>query len=73
MREDYSSECITNGQMGIVELLRKNTKQAEFHFTQCYEASKDMKNIRLQLDCLLCLGYIAYNAQKWPDTKEYFN
>jgi hypothetical protein len=59
--------------MGVVELLRQNNEQAIFHFRQCYESSIDMKNIRLQLDCLLCMGYIAYNSQDWEGTKTNFN
>jgi len=46
-REDFSSECITQGQLGVVELLKKNNQQAQFHFNQCYESSRDMKNLRL--------------------------
>jgi len=33
--------------MGVVELLKKNNQQAQFHFSQCYEASRDLKNFRL--------------------------
>ena len=32
-----------------------------------------MKNQRLQLDCLLCLGYIAYERKQWDIAKDAFN
>lgn len=31
-----------------------------------------MKNNRLQLDCLLCLGYLSYTMENEQDSQSYF-
>jgi len=31
-----------------------------------------LKNTRLQLDCLLCLGYISFSKEEYEEAKIYF-
>ena len=34
--------------------------------------AQNLKNKKLQLDCLLCLGYVAYVQEEYYSSKEYF-
>ena len=71
-RMDYESECVTLGQMGLTNLTIKNLEGALINFKGCYDICQKMNNNRLQLDCLLCLGYLAYSLSNDQDTKMYF-
>ena len=71
-RMDYESECVTLGQMGLTNLTTKNLEGALANFKGCYDICQKMNNNRLQLDCLLCLGYLAYSLGNDQDTKMYF-
>ena len=56
-RKDYASECLSWGQLGLAYFLNKENEQALAFFQTCLKISKSLKNFRLQLDCLLCIGY----------------
>lgn len=61
LRKDGESECIVYGQLGVVNLLQKESKLASINFNNCLEITLQLKNQRLQLDTTLCLAYIEYN------------
>jgi hypothetical protein len=42
------------------------------HFSICLDISKMLKNTKLQLDCLLCLGYISFSKFEYEDAKVFF-
>lgn len=71
-RMDYESECVTLGQMGLTNLTMKNLEGAVTNFKGCFDICQKMNNNRLQLDCLLCLGYLSYTLGNDQDTKMYF-
>ena len=39
----------------------------------CLKVAQSLKNRKLSLDCLLCLGYIAYIADEYKLAKNYFH
>ena len=61
MNQELDSECYCNGQLGITELIRRNQEVSNKHFDICYKIAKMLRSTRLQLDCLLCLGYIYFS------------
>jgi hypothetical protein len=62
------------GQLGVACILAGKTKEASDHFKHCLEISKlKLKNRKLQLDCLLCLGYISYEQEDWETSSDAFN
>jgi len=61
MSQELDSECYCNGQLGITELIRRNQEVSNKHFDICYKIAKMLRSTRLQLDCLLCLGYIYFS------------
>ena len=71
-RTDFESQCVTYGQMGITNLVAKNFKGSLGCFKSCYEICQQMKNSRLQLDCLLCLAYICYSQNEYQEAIIYF-
>jgi tetratricopeptide (TPR) repeat protein len=71
-RMDYESECVTLGQIGLTKLTMKNIEGATVNFKGCFDICQKMNNNRLQLDCLLCLGYLSYTLGNSKDTKMYF-
>ncbi len=42
------------------------------NFERCFNLAIEMNNARLQLDCLICLGYITFNMEEWEKSKDYF-
>lgn len=71
-RTDFESQCVTYGQMGITNLVGKNFSGSLDCFKNCYEICQQMKNSRLQLDCLLCLAYICYSQNNFEEAIGYF-
>lgn len=73
VHQELDSECYCNGQLGITELIRRNQEVSGKHFNICFDIAKMLKNTRLQLDCLLCLGYLSFSKSEYDDAKIYFN
>ena len=71
-RGDFPSECLSAGQLGIAYVIAGDADKANENFRQCLSISRQMKNQRLQLDCLLCLGHIAYEQQDWETAMDAF-
>ena len=61
------------GQLAIANLLRRDLDNAHGSFVQCLELARELKAIKMQLECLLCMAYIAFDKQDWKDAKEYFD
>lgn len=70
VHQELDSECFCYGQLGITELIRNNKELS--YFNSCLEIARMLKNVRLQLDCLLCLGYIAHSKWEYHESKSYF-
>ncbi|KAL4503409.1 hypothetical protein ABPG72_001015 [Tetrahymena utriculariae] len=52
-RDELESECLSLGQLAVANKEVGQTEDALFNFTDCYEISKKLKKVKLQLDCLL--------------------
>ena len=61
------------GQLAIANLLRRDLDEAHDAFVQCLELARELRAVRMQLECLLCMAYIAFDKQDWADAKEYFD
>ena len=73
MHQELDSEWYWNGQLGITELIRRNQEAANKHFDICFNIAKMIRNTRLQLDCLLCLGYISFAKEEFEDSEIFFS
>ena len=40
---------------------------------ECIKIAKDLRAVRMQLECLLCMAYISYDKKDWQDAQTYFN
>ena len=42
-------------------------------FNKCLTTSQQLNAVQMQLECILCLAYIAFDAQNWDEAKEHFD
>ena len=35
--------------------------------------ARELKAVRMQLECLLCMAYISYDKKQWLDAQNYFD
>ena len=61
------------GQLAIAYLLKGDMEQAQAHFMECIKIAKDLRAVRMQLECLLCMAYISFDKKEWQDAQTYFN
>jgi hypothetical protein len=40
-------------------------EQASSDFEECIKIAKDLKAVRMQLECLLCMAYISFDKKDW--------
>ena len=72
-RVDYESMSLCFGQLAIAHLLRRDMDAALECFNDCLELARELRAVKMQLECLLCTAYIAFDKQDWKDAKEYFD
>ena len=53
------------GQLAIANLLKGDMEQAEMDFNECIKIAKDLRAVRMQLECLLCMAYISFDKKNW--------
>ena len=64
-RNDYESMSLCHGQLAIANLLKGDIEQAQNDFTECIRIARDLKAVRMQLECLLCMAYISFDKKNW--------
>lgn len=67
------SEAFSYGQVGVVKFLLQNTEDAISSLESCKNAAKAMKNYKLELDTLLCLGIIYFDLQNFKHSWDCFS
>ena len=60
------------GQLAIANLLKGDMEQASEEFDQCIKIAKDLRAVRMQLECLLCMAYISFDKKNWLQAKHFF-
>lgn len=70
---DFESMSLCFGQIAIAQMLKEDFDAAQSSFDQCMQLAKQLKAVRMQLECLLCQAYIAFDRQDWQRAKEYFD
>ena len=61
------------GQLAIAQLLKGDREQASSDFNECMKIAKDLKAVRMQLECLLCMAYISFDKKDWQKAKDNFD
>ena len=61
------------GQLAIAQLLKGDSQQASSDFNECMKIAKDLKAVRMQLECLLCMAYISFDKKDWQEAKDNFD
>ena len=64
---------LTNGQLAIAYLLKRDLANAQDQFTQCLIIAKELKAHKMHLECLLCLAYISFDKSEWQGAEDFFN
>ena len=64
---------LCHGQLAIANLLKGDIEQAQNDFTECIRIARDLKAVRMQLECLLCMAYISFNFKNWQQAKYFFD
>ena len=72
-RNDYESMSLCHGQLAIANLLKGDIEQAQNDFTECIRIARDLKAVRMQLECLLCMAYISFDKKNWQQAKYFFD
>lgn len=62
------SLCI--GQIAIIHFQNLNFPDATKHFEECLVLANDLNAQRMKLECYLCLAYMHFTQEKWPEAKE---
>jgi len=61
------------GQLAIANLLKGEMDQAVNYFNECIAIAKDLRAVRMQLECLLCMAYISFDKKNWQQAQQYFD
>lgn len=48
-------------------------EQASADFQECIKIARDLKAVRMQLECLLCMAYIGFDKKNWLLAKSHFD
>lgn len=64
---------LCHGQLAIANLLKGDIEQAQNDFTECIRIARDLKAVRMQLECLLCMAYISFDKKNWQQAKYFFD
>ena len=48
-------------------------EKAVIDFNECIRIAKDLRAIRMQLECLLCMAYISFDKKDWEQAQLYFD
>lgn len=56
--QDIETECLVNGQIGLTYAKLSDTDQAMSYLEKCKDMSRHIKNVRLNLDSIICLSRI---------------
>jgi len=64
---------LCHGQLAIANLLKGDMEQASSDFAECIKIAKDLKAVRMQLECLLCMAYISFDKKDWQQAKLNFD
>lgn len=60
-----------NGQIGLTYAKLSDTEQAISHLEKCKDMSRHIKNVRLNLDALICLSRIKCKPAQKEDSQIY--
>ena len=61
------------GQLAIAHLLKGDKDQSKDKFRECMKIAESLNAVQMQLECRLCLAYIAFDASQWNDAKMHFD
>jgi len=64
---------LCHGQVAIANLLKGDIEQAQNDFTECIRIARDLKAVRMQLECLLCMAYISFDKRNWQQAQYFFD
>jgi hypothetical protein len=56
---------LTHGQLAIGHLMKRELDEAKREFECCLLIASEIKASSMQLECLLCLAYICFDAKQW--------
>ena len=54
---------LCHGQLAIANLLKGDLEKASEDFEECIKIARDLRAVRMQLECLLCQAYIAFDKK----------
>ena len=71
--QDYESMSLCYGQLAIANLLKGEIEQAQGDFAECIRIAKELRAVKMQLECLLCMAYISFDKKNWQQAKYFFD
>ena len=48
-------------------------EEATGFFQECINIAKELRAVRMQLECLLCMAYISFDKKEWQEAQTYFD
>lgn len=71
-RGDLESECVALGQIGLSWLAAGEFRESKEFLQKCIRLASKLKNLKVVLDCLLILGFLADKLQQWAQAALFF-
>ena len=53
--------------------MKGDVEQAQNDFTECIRIARELKAVRMQLECLLCMAYIGFDKKDWQRAQHFFD